>query len=46
MMAESNFEKCNGCPYYFGEIDQCMVGEDDIPDNLEKKCKKEDIAND
>ena len=25
-----NFEKCNGCPYYFGEIDQCMVGEDDV----------------
>lgn len=37
-----NFEKCNGCPYYFGEIDQCMVGEDDAPDNLEKKCKKGD----
>lgn len=29
-----NFEKCNGCPYYFGE--------DDVPDNLEKKCKKGD----
>lgn len=37
---ENNFEKCNGCPYYFGEIDQCMVGEEDVPDNLEKKCKK------
>lgn len=45
-MAESNYEKCNGCPYYFGEIDQCMVGEDDIPDDLEKKCKKENIQND
>lgn len=45
-MSESNFEKCNGCPYYFGEIDQCMFGEDDIPDNLEKKCKTEDTSND
>lgn len=39
-MNKNNFEKCNGCPYYFGEIDQCMVGEEDVPDNLEKKCKK------
>ncbi len=33
-----NYPKCHGCLYYFGEIDSCMVGEDDIPDNLEKKC--------
>lgn len=45
-MSESNFEKCNGCPYYFGEIDQRMFGEDDIPNNMEKKCKTEDISND
>lgn len=45
-MRESNFENCNGCQYYFGEIDQCMFGEDDIPDNLEKKCKTEDMLND
>lgn len=40
LMLESNFEKCNGCPYYYGEIDQCMIGEDGVPDNLEKKCEK------
>lgn len=39
---ESNYEKCNGCPYYYGEIDQCMVGEDDVPDNLERKCKNDE----
>ena len=33
-----NYPKCHGCPYYFGEIDSCMFGEDDVPDNLEKKC--------
>lgn len=33
-----NYPKCHDCPYYFGEIDSCIVGEDDIPDNLEKKC--------
>lgn len=33
-----NYLKCHGCPYYFGEIDSCMFGEDDVPDNLEKKC--------
>lgn len=45
-MDESNFKKCNGCPYYFGEVDQCMIGEDGVPDNLEMKCKKENIRND
>lgn len=37
-----NYETCKTCPYYYGEIDQCMVGEEDVPDNLERKCKKED----
>lgn len=41
-MDKINFKKCNGCPYYFGEINQCMIGEDDVPDNLEKKCEKEE----
>jgi hypothetical protein len=45
-MGEHNYERCNGCPYYFGEIDQCMVGEDDVPDNLEKKCKRRRRRND
>lgn len=45
-MDKFNFEKCNGCPYYFREVDQCMVGEDDVPDNFEKKCEKEDMRND
>lgn len=29
-----------------GEIDQCMVGEDDIPNDMEKKCKTEGTHND
>ena len=37
-MIEINFKKCNGCPYYYGEINQCMYGEEDVPDDLEKKC--------
>lgn len=35
----SNYEKCNGCPYYFGEIDSCMFGEEDVPIDMEKKCE-------
>lgn len=40
----SNYEKCKDCEYYYGEIDNCMFGEDDVPTNLEKKCevKKDD----
>jgi hypothetical protein len=36
-------EKCKDCPYYYGEIDWCMVGEENVPDNLVRKCKKEMI---
>lgn len=28
------------------KIDQCMFGEKDVPDNLEKKCKKKEEKND
>lgn len=45
-MSKSIFKKCNRCPYYFGEIDQCMVGEDNIPKDMEKKCKTEGTHND
>ena len=38
----SNYEKCNGCPYYFGEIDNCMFGEEDVPNNMKKKCEVSD----
>lgn len=29
---------CKDCQYYFGQADSCMVGEEDVPDNLERKC--------
>lgn len=42
-----NIEICEGCPYYFySEVDMCMEGEDDIPDNLEKNCQSEAKEND
>lgn len=39
----NNFEKCNGCLYYSGEIDQCMYGEDDVPKDMIKKCHSQCI---
>ena len=36
----SNYDECNGCPYYYEEIDQCMYGDEDVPDNLSMKCKE------
>ena len=36
----SNYERCKECPYYFGEIDSCMYGEDDVPLDLQKKCEE------
>ena len=37
-----NYDKCNGCPYYFGEIDNCMYGEEDIPNDMERKCESKE----
>lgn len=34
------YEVCKDCPYYYGEVDQCMYGEEDVPDNLGMKCKE------
>ena len=33
------YEICKDCPYYYGEINWCMYGEEDVPDNMEKKCE-------
>ena len=38
----NNYDKCNGCPYYFGEIDNCMYGEEDIPNDMKRKCEGKD----
>lgn len=35
-------KKCKGCDYYYGEINECMKGEDDVPDNMKMKCKEEE----
>lgn len=29
------------CPYYFGEIEQCMYGEDGTSTDAIRKCKEE-----
>lgn len=36
-----SYEVCKNCPYYYGEIDDCMVGEDGVPDNMERLCEEE-----
>lgn len=38
----NNYDKCNGCPYYFGEIDSCMYGEEDVPNDMKRKCEGAD----
>lgn len=40
MIDDEMYETCKDCPYYYGEIDQCMYGEEDVPDGLEKKCEE------
>ena len=38
-----DYEVCKECPYYFGETNWCMYGEEDVPDNLEKTCKNDKL---
>ena len=33
------YETCKDCAYYYGEVNQCMYGEEGAPDNMEKKCE-------
>lgn len=40
----SNYEKCKGCPYYYGEIDNCMYGEPDVRTNASRKCAPPRLA--
>ena len=39
MINDKMYETCKDCPYYFGEINWCMYGEENVPDDLEKKCE-------
>ena len=39
MINDEMYETCKDCPYYYREINWCMYGEEDVPDNLEKKCE-------
>lgn len=38
----SNYLKCMGCAYYYGEIDGCMYGEPDVPTDTPRKCKEDE----
>lgn len=39
IITKEEYEICKDCPYYYGEINECMVGEDDVSCDLEQKCK-------
>lgn len=36
MIYDELYKTCKDCPYYYGEINQCMYGEDDVTDDLKK----------
>ena len=40
MIDDEMYEACKDCPYYYGEVNQCMYGEEGVPDDLEKKCEE------
>lgn len=40
MIDDKMYETCKDCPYCYREVNQCMYGEEDVPDDLEKKCEE------
>lgn len=38
-MIDIKFCRKSGCDYYFGELDDCMYGDRDIPKDYLKMCK-------
>ena len=40
MIDDEMYKKCEDCPYYYGEVNLCMYGEEGVPDNFEQKCNK------
>ena len=40
MINDEMYETCKDCPYYYGEINWCMFGEEGASNNLEKKCEE------
>ena len=40
MIDDEMYETCKDCPYYYGEVNLCMYGEENVPNDLEKKCNE------
>lgn len=40
MIDDKMYETCKDCPYCYREVNQCMYGEEGVPDDLEKKCEE------
>ena len=38
MIDDEMYETCKDCPYCYREVNLCMYGEENVPDDLEKKC--------
>lgn len=46
MIRDEDYEMCKKCPYYYGEIDECMVGEPDVEyDETKAECRKDESKN-
>ncbi len=40
MINDEMYEICKDCPYCYKEVNQCMYGEEGVPDDLEKKMQQ------
>lgn len=39
MCDHMKFCRDSKCAYYYGEINECMYGEDGVPSDMERKCE-------
>ena len=41
MCDHMKFCRDSKCAYYYGELNECMYGEDDVPSDMERKCESD-----
>lgn len=44
MIPKEKYDICKDCPYYYVEINECMVGEDGVPCDLEQKMSNHSVT--
>lgn len=42
IIGDEMYEICKNCPYYYGKINYCMLGEKNVPTDMPRKCEEKE----